>query len=304
MRYGLCCIVLELQDRDPPARFQKMTYASFSSMERSDALAVLGGRILNNMEVTRESIRFCSEKGYCYRLSSDLFPLITYDKAAVSLEELPQYGMICGVMDETRNLVAETGVRISCHPDQFNVLASESEEAVSRTVRELNFQSWFMDRIGCPADYRSPINLHMNNNSGSRSSVVGRFVSNMERLDENCRSRLVLENDDKSSCWSVKILLENYHKKTGGPITFDYLHHKCHPDGLCEREAIEICYASWGEFRPLFHLSESRDSRNPKAHADYPSFKVDSYGMDFDMDLEFKMKDKAITRYKELQPNG
>jgi UV DNA damage endonuclease len=300
MRYGLCCIVLELQERKPPLKFQTMTYSSFSSMERSKALSVLGSRILNNMKVTLESIKFCHERNYCYRLSSDLFPLVTYEKASASLEDLPSYDSIHRSLNEIRTYVSDNPTRISCHPDQFNVLASENEEAVSRTIKELNFQSRFMDSIGCPADYRSPINIHMSNNSGSRDSIVDRMLSNMDRLDSNCRARLVLENDDKASCWSAKMLMEYYHKRTGSPITFDYLHHKCHPDGLSEKEAISMCHSSWRDSTPLFHFSESRDESNLKAHADYPSLIIDRYGLDFDLDFEFKMKDKAIERYKNL----
>lgn len=301
MRYGVCCIVLALKERG--MGLQTMTYASFSRMEREKALEVLGGRVLNNMVVTLESIKFCASKGYCYRLSSDLFPLLTYDKAAVSLEDLPSYGLIYQTLDEIRSYISDHPTRISCHPDQFNVLASENQEAVDRTVKELNFQSWFMDRIGCPADYSSPINLHVNNNSGSRAEVIDRFLDNLGKLDENCRKRLVLENDDKVSCWSVKMLMDHYHERTGAPITFDYLHHRCHPDGLSEREAVSMCHSSWGGFTPLFHFSESRDESNPKAHADFPSSQFDGYGMDFDLDFEFKMKDKAINLYESTLGN-
>lgn len=300
MRYGLCCIVLELQDRKPPVKFQTMTYASFSKMERGKAMETLGSRILNNVRVTKESIQFCRDRGYCYRLSSDLFPLVTYEKATINLHELPQYALICQTLDEIKSDISDGKVRISCHPDQFNVLASENIEAVDRTIKELNFQSWVMDQMGCPADYRSPINIHVSNNSGNRDSVIDRFLSNMSKLDQNCQSRLVLENDDKASCWSVKLLMEHYHKRTGKPITFDYLHHKCHPDGLSEQDAISMCHSSWGSFTPLFHLSESRDEGNLKAHADYPSRKIESYGFDFDLDFEFKMKCRAIKRYEEL----
>jgi len=300
MRYGLCCIALELQERDPPAKFQKMTYASFSSMERTKALAIIGARILNNVLVTMESIKFCRRLGYCYRLSSDLFPLVTYDKAGFGLEDLPQHDQIFAALEEIRKYLVGCPVRVSSHPDQFNVLASENEESVERTIKELNFQSWLMDSIGCPADYSSPINIHMNNNSGSRQSIVDRLLFNMDRLDSNCRSRLVLENDDKASCWSAKMLVDHYHKRTGNPITFDYLHHKCHPDGLSEQEAVEMCHSTWSGFTPLFHLSESRDETNLKAHADYPTVKAESYGLDFDLDLEFKMKDKAIARYEAI----
>lgn len=292
MRYGLCCIVLGLKERG--LSLQTMTYASFSKMERKKALEVLGSRILNNMVVTLESIKFCGERGYCYRLSSDLFPLLTYEKAGVSLEDLPQREQIRLAMDEMRNHTSE--VRVSCHPDQFNVLASENPDALARTVRELNFQSWFMDEIGCPSDHRSPINLHINSNSGSRTEVVDRLLRGLGLLDDNCRKRIAIENDDKKSSWSVRLLMEHCHPRTGLPITFDFLHHKCHPDGVPEGEALGMCYSTWDK-TPLFHLSESRDDKNPRAHADYPSLKPETYGLDFDLDFEYKMKDLAIERF-------
>lgn len=299
MKYGICCIVLGLQDANPNLKFQKMTYAGFSKMERSRATEVLGSRILHNVKVTFESIKFCSERGYCYRLSSDLFPLVTYDKAGIKIEELPNWSIIAETMKSIRQYLEINPVRISTHPDQFNVLATDNEESLGRTVRELNFQSWVLDQLGCPADYNSPINIHINNNQGSPSEIIKRFKRGFSMLDQNCRSRLVVENDDKVSSWSVKKLICNLHHETGHPITFDFLHHKCHPDGLKEEQALRLCYDTWGEYKPIFHYSESRDESNPRAHADYHSCFPQTYGLDFDLDFEFKMKDKAVALFKE-----
>jgi UV DNA damage endonuclease len=298
MRLGLCCICLALEDLERPLSFQTMTHKSFSSMERGRALGILGERILNNMETTLAALRYCGERNLCYRFSSDLFPLVTYGPAAVRMDELPQFDPINRTLDGIRTYISDSGVRVSTHPDQFNVLASENEEALERTVKELNFQSWFMDRIGCPADHRSPINLHINSNRGSRDSVVDRLLRGMDRLDENCRNRIVFENDDKASSWSVRLLLVHMYKKTGVPVTFDFLHHNCHPDGLSEGDALALCHATWGGTTPLFHYSESREGKNPRAHADFPSEKPRTYGLDFDLDFEFKKKDQAIDLYE------
>lgn len=264
------------------------------------ALKVLGSKILNNMATTLEAIKFCHARDYCYRFSSDLFPLITYDKTAIDLREIPDYGQIESKMAGIKTFLASNNVRISTHPDQFNVLASENEEAVNRTIKELNFQSWFMDQIGCPADHNSPINLHINNNKGKPKEIIGRLKNNMSRLDPRCRARIVFENDDKPACWSVKKLMCHMHEELGCPITFDYLHHKCHPDGLSEEQAIRICYETWNGVKPLFHYSESKDEKSVRSHADYPSMRPETYGLDFDLDFEFKMKDKAIAHFQSL----
>lgn len=301
MAYGICCIVLGSED-DSRFKFQKMTYAGFSKMERSAALDVLGSRILNNINVTFEAIKFCRARGYCYRLSSDLFPLVTYDKAAVAVCDLPQYGLMGDTFRSIREYLSSNPVRISTHPDQFNVLATENEEALARTVRELNFQSWILDQMGCPSDYNSPINIHVNNGKGSPREIANRFKRGLDLLDSNCRARLVVENEDKVSGWSVRKLISHLHSETGCPVTFDFLHHKCHPDGMTEEQALRSCYDTWNGHKPLFHYAESRDSANPRAHADYPSGSPEAYGLDFDLDFEFKMKDRAVALFEERQP--
>jgi|TARA_B100001094_G_C18174798_1_gene797295 UV DNA damage endonuclease len=275
-----------------------MTYKRFSSLDRTEALSILGSRILNNMEVTNATILHCAEHDYCYRISSNLFPLITYRSANITLSDLPQYTDILQEIDNIAYTIQQNNVRISCHPSEFNVLASTNTDAVDRTVTELNFYSNFLDMIGCPADYNCPMNLHINNRQGSNDEIVDRFIQNYNRLNNNCRNRLVIENDDKTSCWSVKQLIKDFYPKTNIPITFDFLHHACHPDGWTEQQALEECYMSWEEYRPLFHYSENiPDHPNPRKHADYGSKPFSTYGLDFDLDMELKMKDKAIAAY-------
>ena len=297
-RLGLCCISLDLKEAG--YSFNTMTFKRFSSLPRDEALEILGSRILNNMQVTHATIQHCAENNYCYRISSDLFPLITYAPANIDLSDLPQYTDIVKKIQNIKLTIQDTGIRISVHPSEYIVLASTNQDAVERSITELNFYSSFLDRIGCTADYNSPMNLHINNRQGSNDEVVDRFIKNFNRLDDNCRNRLVIENDDKLNCWSVKQLLEDFHPKTNIPITFDYLHHACHPDGLSEQDALEQCYMTWGSYRPLFHYSENiPDHPNPRKHADYASKSFNTYGLDFDVDMELKMKDKAIAQYVE-----
>ena len=141
MNLGLCCISMELKEQG--YSFQTMTFKRFSSLPREEALGILCDRIINNLHVTNESIKYCAEKEYCYRISSDLFPLMTYQKANIDWEELPNYQDIECAFDMLYKTVQESNVRISCHPSEFNVLASLDENAVDRTITELNFYSSF-----------------------------------------------------------------------------------------------------------------------------------------------------------------
>jgi UV DNA damage endonuclease len=297
MRYGLCCISLKLKEQG--IGHQTMTFKRFNSLPREEALSTLGDRILNNLVTTRKTIEFCGQNDYVYRVSSDIFPLITYDEANVSLEDLPNHDEIQDEFDNIAQTITNTNVRVSCHPSEFNSLSSLSDKVVEKTITELNFYSSFFDRIGLPSNTLSPMNLHVHNNNGTREEISRRFYENFKLLDENCQARLTIENDDKLNCWSVRELVDIFHPITRIPITFDYLHHKCHPNDLTEVEAINMCYDTW-QTRPLFHYSESRVGNNPRAHADYAENVFDNYGLEFDVDMELKSKDLAIEKYEKI----
>jgi|688.fasta_scaffold438933_2 UV DNA damage endonuclease len=303
MKYGLCCISLELQERESPLKFQTMTYKRFSSLPREEALGILGSRILNNMVVTHEIIKHCAKNGWCYRLSSDLMPLITYDQAGIDLADLPSHDDIQDVFDEIEQTVKSTGIRISAHPDQFNVLASTNEKVVNKTIDELNFMSSLMDRFGLSADYNTPINIHIQNSKdGSREEIAHRFLKNLLRLDENCQKRIVVENDDKEAAWSVAKLLNVFYPITNIPITYDSHHFRLNnPEGLTAEEAAGACANTWGEFRPLFHFSNGRNNSLDKAHSDHVyELHEELFKIDVDIDYEYKSKDLTIKKFVEV----
>jgi UV DNA damage endonuclease len=296
-RYGLCCISLKLKEQG--FSHQTMTYKRFNSLPREEALNILGSRIQNNLMVTDKTIQFCAENNYVYRVSSDIFPLITFDEANISLENLPNYDLIQDEFDNIEQTIKRTAVRVSCHPSEFNSLSSLNPKVIDKTIVELNFYSSFFDRIGLPANTNAPMNLHVHNNNGTREEISSRFYENFKRLDENCQKRMTIENDDKLNCWSVRELVDIFYPITRIPICFDYLHHKCHPNNLTEREAINMCYDTW-QTRPLFHYSESRPGNNPRAHADYAENPFNNYGLEFDVDMELKAKDYAIEHHAEI----
>ena len=297
---GLCCISLELKDQG--YSFQTMTYKRFSTLPRQEALEILAGRILNNLQVTNETIRYCGENDWCYRVSSDIFPLITYDKAAVSLEDLPNHDLIQDEFDNIEQTIIDTGVRVSVHPDQFNILASINEETVSKTVDELNFFSSFLDRIGCSADHNTPINIHIQNSkNGTRQEISERFLKNFYRLDENCQRRIVVENDDREVAWSVAKLLDIFYPITNIPITYDSHHFRLNnPENISTDSAVSGCMETWKNTRPLFHFSNGRDHKLDKAHSDYVhDIHSELFTNNINVDFEYKLKDLTIKKFLE-----
>ena len=292
MSYSLCCISNRLAAEG--SKFQTMTWHRFSQLDRDEAISIVSERTLNNLRVTRKIIEQCHFSGWGYRVSSNLFPLLTYDVAELKLEDYPDYADIMATLADCAYIIKSKGVRVSCHPDQFNVLASEGKPQVDKTIKELNHHGWLMDMLGAPRDYRAPINIHVNNTKGDPADIAARFMANLAKCDESVQSRLVVENEDKG-IWTPSLLVEHFDI----PVTYDNLHHKCLPDGLTQEQAHRLCYNTWmrtGYYKPLFHYSESHpDKSNPRSHADMPTARPTvSVEMPVDYDVELKSKDLAI----------
>jgi UV DNA damage endonuclease len=154
-----------------------------------------------------------------------------------------------------------------------------------------------MTRIGCPKDYDAPINIHVNRSGKDGNIFVVRdlFYANFHKLTEDVKSRLVLENDDKAAGWTVRDLYNHFYGDGDTPITFDYLHHKCHNLGLFEEEAFDMAVLSWRHHVPLFHYSESIPGDwNPRKHADYATKLPHTYTTTIELDFEFNMKEKSF----------
>ena len=294
--YNLCCISNELKEQG--YKFQTMTWKRFNQLRDEHgveyALDQLGQRWLNNVEVTRLCIEHCSDNRWGYRVSSSLFPCLTHPDFNYSVTDVPQYAQI---VEEFRDIVYynETWqVRLSTHPDQFNVLASENQASVDKTIAELNHHGWVMDMLGCERNYYNPINIHVNCTKGDLADIATRFMSNLAKCDESVTSRLVIENEDKG-CWTVANLLEHFNI----PITYDNLHDKCNPSA---KNTYLECAETW-PCKPLFHYSESHpDKPNPRSHADMPT---DFPASDrYDWDIELKSKDAAIRACAAIADNN
>ena len=298
--YNLCCISNELKEQD--LKFQTMTWKRFNQLfdEHGEeyALNELGKRWLNNVDVTIMHIEHCAREGWGYRVSSALFPCLTHPAFQYTVEDVPQYEQIMNLFDYCKANNAWS-VRLSTHPDQFNVLASENNLSVHKTIQELNHHGWVMDQLGCQRNYYNPINIHVNCTKGDLDDIAARFMSNLNKCDQSVISRLVVENEDKG-CWTVANLLEHFDI----PITYDNLHDKCNPSQLPCRVhpawGMSSCAATWGNVKPLFHYSESHPEKtNPRSHADMPT---DFPASDqYDFDIELKGKDAAIRACLDLK---
>ena len=298
MKKSLCCISLKLQEQGVKAN--TMTKTRFLALERKEALSIVSKRTLNNVIVTRKTIEFCGKHNWNYRISSDLFPLATLPEANLSLNVLPDYNLILQEFKIASDIIKKYNVRCSTHPDQFVVPASGNPSVSAKSIVELTNHATMMDLFGLPQSYDAPINIHMNCYKGDLQEIANRFISVYNNLPINVKSRLVLENEDKPNSWNVQQLYDFIYTKTGIPITYDNLHHRCNPGKLSAKDAVMLAKSTWPN-RSLFHFSDNDlTNKNPRAHGDYVRELPTEYvGLDVDFEFEFKAKDYALERFEK-----
>jgi UV DNA damage endonuclease len=206
-------------------------------------------------------------------------------------------------MKRIGDFVKSVGQRLTFHPSPYSVLASEKENVVNNAIKEINQHGEMMDMLGLDRTPFYPINIHINTTKPTKEDAANRFCENFKRLSDSAKSRLVVENDDKISQFTVKDLKEMVHDKIGIPVTFDYLHNKCNPYTESENEALSLALSTWPENIPaITHYSDSRkiyedESSKLLAHTDWMWNNVETYGLKFDTEFEVKMKEKALLKY-------
>lgn len=304
MRKSLCCISIKLQERG--VKSQTMTRKRFLFLENKVALTTLSKRVLNNLVVTHDTIKYCIGKNWNYRISSDLFPLATLPDANISFDILPDKPMIDTMFTKIALLIKNSNIRCSMHPDQFVVPASINPAVAAKSLVELKHHADLMDRMGLARSYKAPINIHMNSFKGDLTETAKRFIDIFRTLPEAVTSRLVLENEDKPNSWNVDQLYDYIYQKINIPITYDNLHFECNPGRLTSKRAVDLAVSTWNTHRPLFHYSDSigKTGTNRRAHADKPSvFPTEYKNLDVDLEFEFKAKDYAIEHFEQTIEN-
>ena len=302
-RMGYACINMQLSKQKPKIYTGRgMIKRTFES-KGIEYASELG---LQNTKDLFEIIKWNNENGFnFFRITSNLFPWSSEYK----LSDMPDYDEICSVLTDVGKYVKDNDMRITSHPGPFNVLTSPHEHVVENCIKDLSIHGEVFDLMNLSRTPYNKINIHIGGVYGDKVSAMERFCKNFHRLPESVKTRLTVENDDKSSMYSVKDLYEGVYCKIGIPIVFDYHHHRFNTGGLSEEDALEVAISTWNNIVPVVHYSESRnieqenDKIRPQAHSDYVYDYIDTYSNRVDIMVEAKAKELAVLRYKEIHDN-
>jgi UV DNA damage endonuclease len=241
-----------------------------------------------------------------FRMSSEMFPWASH----YNIDDMPDIEKISEKLKEVGDFAKKHNHRLTYHPGPFNKLASPKDNVVKNTITDLEIHGKVMDLIGLPRNHWAKINIHVGAAYGDKPTALATFNKNVEKLSPAVRTRLTVENDDKSSLYSTSELYEGVYKQTGIPIVFDYHHHKFCTGGLSEQDALELALSTWGNTIPVVHYSESarEEQKNPKLkeqkHSNYIYNNINNYNNNLHIMVEAKAKELAVMKYKTEVING
>ena len=296
---GYCCIPLGCNEGKKKKEQILVNRGMVRKTFDAKGLPYVSELVIENLKDTLRVLDWnLKNQIYIYRLSSDSFPWMS----EYEFSDLPNFKIIKVLMSQIGEKIKSNKIRVSYHPGPFNVLASENPSVVEKTIKELNKHAELMDLMGLEQTHFYPINIHINTTQPTREEAAQRFVDRFPLLSESCKKRLTLENDDSPNQYSVKMLYDMVHTKTGIPIVFDQHHFNYGPQDQTMEEALKLAYSTWST-RAMTHMSSPKtledNSGKQTAHADYIYEEIKTYGLDFDTEIEAKAKDLAVIKYRK-----
>lgn len=187
------------------------------------------------------------------RISSDVLPVYTEP----SFTDFWQHS---GILDELSAQFAEigevarqTGARLSFHPGQFTVLASDNDDIVRRSILEVEYHADMARMMGYGRTFQDfKINVHI---SGKRGPDGVR--SAYQKLTPEARNCLTIENEENSwgldDCLALADLV---------PIVLDIHHNWCREGVYLSVNDASVLRVidSWRGLRPAMHYSVSKET--------------------------------------------
>jgi UV DNA damage endonuclease len=291
IRFGLCCIF-----REEPIRFRRTTAKYLQTLSRTDQLQYLSDICRHNARSLMAALRYCSRNGIRdFRINSQILPVKTHPAVGYDVGELPDGVAIIEEFIACGKYCRENDMRTTFHPDQFILLSSPKREVVKRSVADLQYHAQVAEWV--EADV---INIHAGGAYGDKKKTLKRLRKHIDRLPDAVRSRLTLENDDRT--YSPRDLLPLC-CELEMPMVFDVHHHRCLPDGASVEETTGKAIGTWNR-EPLFHVSSPAggwDSATPRHHSDFidprdfPACWVD---LEITVEIEAKAKELAVLKLK------
>lgn len=212
--------------------------------------------IIHNLDATERLVDYVSGlpiQQRMLRLGSDMLPAYTEP----TFGHLSKTNYITSIIADRLNTIGKKArandVRLSMHPGQFTVLASDTPDIVERSIEEFEYHVDIARYMGYGRKFQDfKINVHISGRQGPEG-----IKAVLPRLSQEARNCITIENEENA--WGLDSCLE---LEKHVALVLDIHHHWCHSAGEyieVNDDRVKRVIDSWRGVRPAMHYSVSRE---------------------------------------------
>ena len=231
------------------------TISWLNRQSRDQAEQKLWDLMVGNIEATRKLVERVSTLDphlRMVRISSDILPAYTHESFADYWRKPDVVSYAETHFKRVGDIARDRNVRLSMHPGQFTVLASDNPGIVERSIAEFEYHADMARYMGYGKSFQDfKINVHISGKQGPEG--IRRAYNKLTPEARNC---ITIENEENSwglnDCLSISDIV---------PIVLD-IHHHFIREGeylLPTDDRVRRVVDSWRGVRPTCHYSVSRE---------------------------------------------
>jgi len=186
------------------------------------------------------------------RLSSDILPVYTESSWSYFWRRSDVRSFCETAFSKVGDVARSRGVRLSFHPGQFTVLASDNPTIVDRSIEEFEYHTDMARWMGYGKKFQDfKCNVHIAGRLGPEG-----IRDAYKRLSPEARNIITIENEEMKH--GLDNCLELYDLV---PIVLDIHHHFIREGEYinCDDRRVQQVKESWRGVRPTCHYSVSRE---------------------------------------------
>ena len=211
--------------------------------------------MVQNIEAIRklvERVGNLDEQLRMVRLGSDILPVYTHSTWSWFWHRPDVIAYLDQEFSRVGEIARNRDVRLSFHPGQFTVLASDNADIVTRSLEEFEYHADMARFMGYGKTFQDlKINVHIAGRAGPEG-----IRQAYKRLSNEARNCITIENEENSwgldDCLSISDIV---------PIVLD-IHHNWIREGVYvdpTSDRVKRVVDSWRGVRPTLHYSLSRE---------------------------------------------
>lgn len=301
-RIGFCCKYMD-PDQSQKPKVLKEIQQNFTErqttvtwLNRQDK-AVAEDRMLDiathNMQSAYNLVEYVStlpENRRMVRLGSNQLPAATHENWSYLWQDSTNVKMLEEGFAKVGQLARDKDVRLSFHPGQFCVLASDRPDVVERSIDEFEYHVNMARWMGYGKEFQDfKINVHVSGRLGAEG-----LIKQLPRLSPEALNTITIENDEM--CWGLD---ESLKLVDHVALVLDIHHHWIRDEEYIQPEddRVKAVIDSWRGVRPAMHYSYSRDEHLPNSMDTHASMH-DIVGL-----LEQGHKKQKLRAHSDYFPN-